>query len=84
MRAADEVVEFLARQIPADTLLGFRPSDATRQRVWQLVQKEKDEGLTPDEQCELDEYERLEHLLILAKAKARSQAGHAEGLSESS
>jgi hypothetical protein len=76
MRAADEVVEFLACQIPADVLTGFQPSEATRQRVWELVQKEKADGLTPDEKCELNEYEQLEHLLILARAKARSRKAH--------
>ena len=40
------------------------------------MQKEKEEGLTPDEKCELDDYERLEHLLILAKAKARTAGAH--------
>jgi hypothetical protein len=76
MRAADEVVEFLAREISAAALAGFRPSETTRRRVWELVQKEKEDGLTSDEKCELDDYERLEHLLILAKAKARTQIGH--------
>jgi hypothetical protein len=73
MRAADEIVDFLARQIPPEQLVGFHASDATRQRVWDLVQKEKELGLTPEEKCELDDYEKLEHLLILAKARARTQ-----------
>jgi hypothetical protein len=76
MRAVDEVIEFLARQIPADKLSSFRASPVTRQRVWNLVQKEKEQGLTPDERCELEEYEKLEHLLILAKAKAREGPAH--------
>ena len=76
MRAADEVVDFLTREIPAEALAAFKPSEDTRQRVWHLVQKEKEEGLTPDEKCELDEYEQIEHLLILAKAKARSRRTH--------
>jgi len=76
MSASDEVVAFLARQIPADQLASFRASEATRRRVWQLVQKEKEHGLTPEEQCELDDYEKLEHLLILAKAKAGTPAAH--------
>ena len=76
MRAADEVVEFLTREISADALVAFQPSEAARRRVWELVRKEKEEGLTPDEKCELDEYEQLEHLLILAKAKARSRNTH--------
>jgi uncharacterized protein YnzC (UPF0291/DUF896 family) len=73
MNAADEVVEFLVRQIPAEHLASFRASETTRQRVWELVQKEKEQGLTPEEKCELDDYEKLEHLLILAKAKAQAQ-----------
>ena len=70
MRASDEVVEFLAQQIPSDQLASFQASEATRSRVWQLVEKEKERGLTPEERCELDDYEKLEHLLILAKARA--------------
>lgn len=77
MRAVDEMVEFLARQIPVGELESFRASEGTRRRVWQLVEKEKEQGLTPDERCELEEYEKLEHLLILARAKARYRAEHA-------
>jgi hypothetical protein len=76
MRAADEVVEFIAREISPEALVNFRPSDSTRQRVWELVNKEKEAGLTPDEKCELDDYERLEHLLILTRAKARGNGAH--------
>lgn len=75
MRAADEVVEFLAREISPQALVAFQPSEANRQRVWALVQKEKEEGLTLDEKCELDDYERLEHLLILAKARTAGAHG---------
>jgi hypothetical protein len=76
VRAADEVVEFLAREISPQALISFHPSDGTRRRVWELVQKEKEEGLTPEETGELDDYERLEHLLIVAKAKARTPGAH--------
>jgi hypothetical protein len=44
--------------------------------VWDLVEKEKDEGLTPEEKSELDDFERLEHLLIPVKAKARMPHAH--------
>ncbi len=76
MSATDELVDFLDRQIPAGELASFRASDATRQRVWHLVQKEKEDGLTPEESCELDDCEKLEHLLILARARASTRAGH--------
>ena len=74
MRAADEVIEFIAREIAPEVLVNFRPSESTRQRVWDLVHKEKETGLTPDEKSELDDYERVEHLLILARSKARNQS----------
>jgi hypothetical protein len=35
MRAADEVVEFLASQIPFERLAGFQLSEAKRRRVWE-------------------------------------------------
>ena len=38
------------------------------------MEKEKERGLTPDEKSELDDSERLENLLILTRAKARTIA----------
>lgn len=74
MNARDELVEFLVGQIPARTLADFQPSDSARQRVWDLIAKEKETGLLPEEKLELDDYLKLEHLLVLAKAKARLAA----------
>lgn len=71
MNARDEIVDFLVGQIPTVALAGFQPSPEARQRIWDLVAKEKDAGLLPEEKLELDDYMRLEHLLVLAKAKAR-------------
>ena len=49
--------------------------DETRERVHELIRKEKDTGLLPDEASELDDYMRLEHLMRMAKARARHLAG---------
>jgi hypothetical protein len=76
MNARDELVDFLVGQIPARTLAGFQPSEEARQRVWTLIEKEKETGLLPEEKLELDDYLKLEHLLVLAKAKARLAAQH--------
>ena len=46
-------------------------SDDARRRVWALIEKEKEPGLLPEEKLELEDYLKLEHLLVLAKAKAR-------------
>ena len=76
MNARDELVDFLVGHIPGRALAGFQASVHARQRVWELVAKEKEMGLLPEEKLELDDYLKLEHLLVLAKAKARLADGH--------
>jgi hypothetical protein len=75
MNVSDEIVDFLVHHIPAQALTSFKPSDESRQRVWTLVAKEKEYGLLPQEKVELDDFLKLEHLIVLAKAKALA-GGH--------
>ncbi len=70
-RAYEEVVNFIATQTTRESLLAFQPSDQAKERVMELVQKEKDSGLATDEKSELDHYLQLEHLMRLAKARAK-------------
>ena len=70
MNVSDEIVDFLVEQIPAQSLANFKASDKARQRVWALITKEKETGLLPEEKLELDDYMKLEHLVVLAKAKS--------------
>ncbi len=76
MNARDEIVDFLVDQIPKSALASFQPSSQARQRVWDLIAREKDAGLLPEEKLELDDYMKLEHLLAIAKAKARLAERH--------
>lgn len=69
-RAFDELAEFFASKAPS-ALIGFRPSKATSDRVERLIFKEKTGILTPEEKSELDAYMVLEHIMRLAKARAR-------------
>ncbi|MDR1283146.1 MAG: hypothetical protein LBK99_20340 [Opitutaceae bacterium] len=69
--ASDELVDFLVGNIPAPKLAGFKASEGARERVWALIEKEKSDGLLPEEKLELEDYLKLEHLLLLAKARAR-------------
>lgn len=71
VNARDELVDFLVGHIPTRELAEFQPSEAARERVWSLIEKEKETGLLAEEKLELDDYLQLEHLLVLAKAKAR-------------
>jgi hypothetical protein len=75
MNVSDEILEFLVQHIPAQALVDFKVSDGARQRVWALVFQEKDSGLLPQEKVELEDFLKLEHLVVLARAKAFA-AGH--------
>jgi len=49
----------------------LRPSEKAKKRVATLLRKEKTSSLSVEEKSELDHYLQLEHLMRLAKARAR-------------
>lgn len=67
--AVDEIIEFIAGENPK-RVLEFKASEATRSRVFSLIEKSKTGQLSEEEQSELNHYLMLEHLLRLAKIKA--------------
>jgi len=70
-KAYEEVIDFLAAGRSPSEIIGFRPSEEARARVYDLVAREKGDGLSAKEATELDDYMRLEHLMRLTKARAR-------------
>jgi hypothetical protein len=70
-RAYDEIVDFIAAGTSPVEVAGFEASEETRDRVADLIHREKTSGLTTEETSELDHYLQLEHLMRLAKARAR-------------
>jgi hypothetical protein len=73
-KAHEELVDFIAGGTTPQTVLSFQPSQDTRDRVHALVRKEKESGLGVEEKIELDNYLQLEHLMRMAKARARKLA----------
>ena len=71
MRAYEEVIEFIAAGTSPDSLTNFKPSAAAKERVADLIHREKTTGLSPDEESELEHYLQLEHIMRLAKARAQ-------------
>lgn len=71
MKAYEEVIEFIAAGASPNKLIAFEPSDFVKDRVIELIYKEKTFALSSDEKSELDHYMQLEHLMRLAKARAR-------------
>jgi hypothetical protein len=62
------VLSFLAEKpTPAD-IMAFRPTDEMQQRLKTLLNRNKLGELTPAEAKELDEYDRIEHLVVMLKA----------------
>jgi hypothetical protein len=73
-RAYEEIVDLIAEGRGAQALADFQPSLETRDRIFDLVRREKTFGLDTDEASELSHYMTLEHILRLVKARARDLA----------
>jgi len=74
-KASEEVADFIALTNPAK-VLAFRRSEETRQRVSELIEREKNEGVSDEEKRELDYYMQLEHLMRMAKIYAHKYAAN--------
>jgi hypothetical protein len=71
VRAYEEIVEFIAAGTSPRGVATFRPSEEARLRVEDLLRRHKTATLSADESSELDHYLHIEHLMRLAKARAR-------------
>ena len=67
-KAYDEIADFIVANNPR-RVMEFQPSQESRDRVADLISREKTEGLSRDEKSELDHYLMVEHLMRLAKAR---------------
>lgn len=75
MKAYEEIIEFIASRNPRE-VIDFKPSEQASQRAWSLVERQKDASLSTEERDELQHYLELEHLMRLAKARARQLLAH--------
>jgi len=69
----DEILDFIASGTTPESVVAFRPTQAATQRVEDLLARNRDGVISSQEQVELDDYLQLEHLLILAKSRARQK-----------
>jgi hypothetical protein len=69
-KAYEEIINFIAAGPTTNSVAAFKASPEAKARVALLIEREKTVDLTPQEQAELDSYEEVEHLMILAKARA--------------
>jgi hypothetical protein len=70
-RAYEEIVDFIASGSTPEKVVDFRPSDESKERVADLLSRQGAGTISPDDSAELAHYLELEHIMRLAKAKAR-------------
>jgi hypothetical protein len=66
-----EIIDFIATGTTPDAVAQFHPSLEAERRVADLIEREKTDCLSPEEKAELDHFLELEHILRMAKARAR-------------
>ena len=71
----EELIDFIARQSPSE-VIAFRPSKEAHARLDELLDREECSDLTAEEKSELDHYLQLEHIMRMAKARARQYLPH--------
>ena len=65
-----EIIEFIAAGTTPEEVANFRPSSEAQRKIAELMEREREQHLSPDEKAELDHFMELEHILRMAEAKA--------------
>ena len=65
----DELLDLFTGTANVERLGDFRLSSDKRSRIDVLLQRNRDSQLSPSDRAELDEFERLEHLGRMLKAR---------------
>ena len=73
MRVYDEVIEFIAAGSTPEQVVAFAPSESARLQVANLIHRQKTTGLEAEETAELEQFLQLEHVMRMAKARARQR-----------
>ena len=70
---ATEVIEFLSTEPAPHDVLNYHVSEQAQARLQRLLALNAAGILGEDEQQELDEFQRIEHMIILLKAQVAGQ-----------
>ena len=74
-RAYDHLLEYLIEKATPEEILAFSLSDTDKQRAIELLDKQDEDALTPDEIIELEQMREAELLIMALRAKALDVAG---------
>jgi len=70
-KAYEEIIDFIARGTTPESVVAFRPSNGLLSRVAELTERARDGSISPEERGELEDCLQLEHIMVMAKARAR-------------
>ena len=65
-RVFDEIVDFITSAPQPEQILMFKPSIDAQLRLESLLDKKREDGLSADENHELEQYLTIEHIMRLA------------------
>lgn len=63
------IVDFFASNPSPQDVATFGPTTEMQERLQTLVNRSRTADITATEQAELDEYEQIEHLMVLIKSR---------------
>jgi hypothetical protein len=69
----DEILDFLASTPTPQQIIAFKPSDTLQERLDDLLERNRQETLMPDEREELDEVLRMNHFMNMLVIRARQK-----------
>jgi hypothetical protein len=70
-KSYEEIIDFIAAGTTPEAIVAFHPSEDVQRRVAALVERSEDGTISAEERSELEDYLQLEHIMIMAKARAR-------------
>ena len=74
-RAFDEAIDFITSLPRPEQVLAYKPSVASVHRLESLLEKKREGQLSAEESHELEQYLMIEHLMRVARKKAKNQIG---------
>jgi hypothetical protein len=69
----DEILNFLAEVAAPEQVIAFQASPALQARASELLERNRENTLTPEEKAELEEFARINHLVSMLKIRARKK-----------
>lgn len=69
----DEIINFLASAPSAQAIVAYKPPEQLQARMHDLMQKNRQDRLTVEEEGELDEFLRMNRFMSRLQAKTKQQ-----------